>query len=661
MDDPRPTRHARGPRARAFVVGAVFCCVLCVGAIHTRQVLNSSLLDGEFLPFGVILGLLLLSAGANPLSRLCRSVPAFSPQEMAIIFLMGLVTTAVSSDGLGAFLLAVIAAPHYYASPENRWSEFLFEHMPGWLAPSNADNAMGDFFAGLPTGRTIPWSVWAVPVLWWLLLFAAMFLVCACLAAILHRQWADHERLRFPLMEAPLAMCGADEERGPAPALSRNGLFWFGFGVSLFVVVWNIGRFFMPMYPEIKLDWGWLALARAFPRARLYIIVPIIGFLYFVNLDVLFSIWAFYLLGLIQVGIYNRVGFRIGRADIYCSGSPSMGWQGFGALTAMVLWGLWMARTHLRSTWRSAWGRGPRPEAPAPGSHADPAGDTLLSYRFAWLGAAAGLAFLSVMLHEAGMEWSAIALFLFAAFVIFLGLTRIVVQCGIVFCRAPLTAQSFATHTLGTTNISAASMTSIALTYSWIHTVFFFMPVVAHAGRLCDVLHIPGRHMRRALLLALVVAVPTTVIYHLLAGYHYGAQNFMGWAFRGGCQIPYHHTVRKMANPESVDLKRLLFFGIGAVAMLTVTQLHYRFPWWPLHPIGMTVASTHPTRMIAFSLFLAWLLKLFIIRAGGLKWYERFKPFFLGLILGYFTGLAIAFVVDLLFFGPGQGHPLYSL
>jgi len=95
--------------------------------------------------------------------------------------------------------------------------------------------------------------------------------------------------------------------------------------------------------------------------------------------------------------------------------------------------------------------------------------------------------------------------------------------------------------------------------------------------------------------------------------------------------------------------------------MLIITQLQYRFSWWPLHPIGMTIASTHPTRMIAFSLFLAWLAKWFIVKAGGHRAYERFKPLFLGIVLGYFAGAGIAFFVDALFFGPGRGHPIYSL
>ena len=650
LDDSVPC-GVTSPRPRAFVAGAVLCVLLGVGSPYTRQVLRSSLLDGEFLPFGVILGLLIVSGGINPLAKLTRLTPIFSPQEMAVIFIMGLVTTAVACDGLASFLLAVIAAPYYYASPENRWADFLFEHVPSWAVPANADNAMGDFFAGLPPGRTIPWSEWMVPLFWWLLLFAATFLVCTCMAAILHRQWTDHERLNFPLMQVPLAMCECDESPRAAPPFTRNALFWVGFAVPFFVVLWNIGTYFYPVYPEIRMDMGWLRLANAFPAIRLFVIFPIIGFLYFVNLDVLFSVWAFYLLGIIQVGIYNRIGFRIGRADIYCSGWPSMGWQGFGAMAAMVFWGLWMGRGHLRSALSRAW----RSDA----DREDSAG--ILGYRFAFVGLVLGTLFIAAWLHESGMQWQVIALFILGMLIIFLGLTRIVVQTGIVFCRPPLTAQSFSTYTVGTGAIAGPSMVSLALTFSWIHTVFFFMPAVSHAARLADMLRIPGRHIRRALLLGLVVAVPTTIWYHLASGYEHGAQNFVGWAFRGGCTIPYHNTVQKMANPEPADLKRMLFFGIGAAAMLLVTQLHYRLPWWPLHPIGMTIASTHPTRMIAMSLFLAWLAKFAIVKAGGLKWYDRFKPFFLGLTLGYFTGIAISFVIDIFFFGPGQGHPVYSL
>jgi hypothetical protein len=392
-----------------------------------------------------------------------------------------------------------------------------------------------------------------------------------------------------------------------------------------------------------------MLVARDFPSVRLLIILPVIGFLYFVNLSALFSVWVFYLLGVVQVGIYNRVGFQLGPADIYCSSHPSMGWQGFGAMTAMVLWSLWMARAHLRQAFSQSLSRTPRDA------------DALFSYRTAFLGMVLGWAYILCWLWRAGMEWLLAGVFLFAAFIIFLGLNRIVIQCGIVFVRAPLTAQSFALNTLGCAAMPAPSMATLGLTYSWIHTVFFFMPVVAHATRLGDALRIPGKQILKALCCALLVAVPTTICFHIVVGYYYGAENFDGWAFRGGCTLPFHSIVAKMANPFPTNWRYLGFAAIGAAAFLIITQLHYRFPWWPLHPIGMTIAATHPTTMIAFSVFLAWLAKWIILKAGGHTAYERCKPFFLGLVAGYFTGLAVSLLVDILFFGPGQGHRVYSL
>jgi hypothetical protein len=160
-----------------------------------------------------------------------------------------------------------------------------------------------------------------------------------------------------------------------------------------------------------------------------------------------------------------------------------------------------------------------------------------------------------------------------------------------------------------------------------------------------DILRIPGRTIGRALCFALLVAVPTGLCYHIAAGYHYGAENFDGWAFRGGCTLPYQSMVSKMVNPAGTNWPCLLFFAIGAAAFLVITLFHYRFTWWPLHPIGMTIAATHPTYMIAFSVFLAWLAKLLILKIGGARAYERGKPFFLGLVMGYFAGISISFLV----------------
>jgi hypothetical protein len=45
------------------------------------------------------------------------------------------------------------------------------------------------------------------------------------------------------------------------------------------------------------------------------------------------------------------------------------------------------------------------------------------------------------------------------------------------------------------------------------------------------------------------------------------------------------------------------------------------------------------------------------MRFGGIELYRKAAPFFIGLIVGYFLGVGISFVVDVAFF-PGNGHAI---
>ena len=49
-----------------------------------------------------------------------------------------------------------------------------------------------------------------------------------------------------------------------------------------------------------------------------------------------------------------------------------------------------------------------------------------------------------------------------------------------------------------------------------------------------------------------------------------------------------------------------------------------------------------------FPIFLGWLIKLPIVRYGGLAAYNRARPFFLGLVLGDMLMAGVFFVVGLL-------------
>ena len=76
-----------------------------------------------------------------------------------------------------------------------------------------------------------------------------------------------------------------------------------------------------------------------------------------------------------------------------------------------------------------------------------------------------------------------------------------------------------------------------------------------------------------------------------------------------------------------------------------------------MHPVGLTVASTWMVKRIAFSVFLAWACKALILRFGGVALYQRLKPLFIGLVVGFFCGVFLSFVLDWGWF-KGAGHPI---
>ena len=73
---------------------------------------------------------------------------------------------------------------------------------------------------------------------------------------------------------------------------------------------------------------------------------------------------------------------------------------------------------------------------------------------------------------------------------------------------------------------------------------------------------------------------------------------------------------------------------------------------------GFAVASVIQVTWCMLSIFLGWLAKLTIIKLGGLQLFLKARPFFLGLILGHFTGAGLSAFIDYFFF-LGQGHTVY--
>ena len=160
---------------------------------------------------------------------------------------------------------------------------------------------------------------------------------------------------------------------------------------------------------------------------------------YFVNVDVILSVWVFTLFNLVEVGLFNRIGFTIGASETYSINPSALAWQGFGAFAAIVLGGIWVAREHLRDVLRKTIRQD---------SHIDDSKE-ILSYRGGVLTFLSSALFILLWLRSAGIALHVGVLLLYAVITLYLGLTRIVIEGGLVFVRGPLVPQAFARHVVG--------------------------------------------------------------------------------------------------------------------------------------------------------------------------------------------------------------------
>jgi len=628
---------------RSAILGLLVVLAVVLGAPYSIWMVRSSEITWSYFPTSVGFCFAVIFFANALIRRLCSRY-ALRPAELATIVVMGLAATGIPTFIVGT-LLAIISAPYYGATPENDWATSIHPYLPDWVVPRPDGDAMRWFYEGLPSGQAIPFGAWIGPLFWLLSLLLTVYFACFCLVVIFRRQWVENERLGFPLMEMPRLLI----EEGGGSLLRSKG-FWIGCSLPLGMILFNIIGFFHVGFPQINFHRAIaFQLSRDFPVMNLMLYFPVIGFMYLVSTGVSFSIVFFYLVAVVQEGITNRIGYDVTRPDAFVWGMQSLSWQAWGGFTAMVLWSLWMGRRHLQAVCRQVF-RGVR-------SLDD--GEEMVSYRTAVYGFLASMLYALVWLWKSGMDLHIAVLFLFGVLVAYYGITRLVIQAGVYFLTPPVGAQAFTLAITGT-SIGGHNLVALGLSYTWFGDVqSLFMPAAAHGAKLRE-LGGSRRSMARALGLAAVVGFVANIYFVLSLCYKYGAGNFGSWYFiagGGAGGMAFDGVIRHFNDPWPTDWNKLSYFGIGLLAYSLLALCQYRFYWWPLHPVGITVAPLWMTRAIVFSVFLAWVSKSAIMRYGGIKAYRNARPFFLGLIMGYFLGIGISYLVDIVwFFGIGHAY-----
>ncbi len=634
---------------RSLATGLVLAIVLNVWVTYGTYILHSSRMSVAHLPISALALFLLVVFVYNPFVRGIAQQAAFTGRELALIFCILLISSLIPGKAFVSYFLTIISTPFYFAQPENQWAELFHPYLPGWLVASNQNNAMGWFYEGLPPGGAIPWSPWIIPVAWWMSFFVAIFVVGACVATIFRKQWVDYERLAFPLVQVPLELIAGDQSPGRWPKLVYDRLFQIGFGLALAIAVWNIFSFALvvPQLPVGTFFETPLQLSPMFPSIPLRISPYMLCFGYFINVDILLSIWVFFMLGILEVGMLSLIGLNTEGGGP--GGAGGVNAQFFGGFLVYVGYALWSARRHLIAVAKKAAGRD---------SSLDDSKE-LVTYRAAVIGLLLGSAFICAWLYQSGLSLPVMVVFLAFLFVLYFGTTKVIAETGVVFLDLPVNAHQITVLSLGSGNVSGPSLTSLGLASAYARNWRGLgMGSVVLADRLTDGFWPQKKGLLLVLTVTFLVSMVTAVAYSIDWGYSTGAYNFGGGAFTSLNVHYFEEIVTWMKNPLSLGQNEPWFMAAGAVIFLVLLKLRHWLVWWPLAPVGFAICFASNIRDSILSVFLAWLVKFILLKVGTGA-YRTGQRFFLGVLLGYTLGIVLSFIADALFY-PGQGHMIHD-
>ncbi|HIE04697.1 MAG TPA: hypothetical protein EYP61_08065 [Candidatus Latescibacteria bacterium] len=616
---------------RAFLVGLALSLFLSIACPYTVLMLHTAGMSADFITAGAVF-LFFLLTGANGIVRKLKRGWALSTPELIVVYIMMIVASAIPTWGLVANLLPVMTGAFYYATPENGWKDLIWPYIPNWLVPDDLE-AIKHFYEALPEGAPIPWGVWVRPLLAWGSFVLSIYFVMACMMVIMRKQWIEHERLVFPLTQLPLEMV---REEG---ALFGSKLMWTGFALA-FVLPSFLGlHHYFHFVPPVQMQRVFYIFRRT-TRLRIFLNFPVLGFTYFINTNVAFSLWFFHILSRVQTGTFNVMGFSLkGHNEVFTGSSPSVSHQGMGAMIVLVAFGLWTARRHIGAVLRKAFGG----RSELDDSH------EMLPYRTAVWGAILGLCFIALWLRASGMSFKVVFMFMLGAFVVFLGLARIIAEGGVGFCRAQMVPPPFVVYGLGTEALGTSTLVSLGFTYAWSTDIRTTVMVSTINGfKLADTLRVHKRSLVWAIFPAILVAMLGSIWVTLKLAYTYGGINLQSWFFGGLPRTAFGFVADKLRNPVTPDMvfQRWLFTGIGAGVMGLLMFARHRFVWWPLHYLGFPIGDTWVMEWVWFSIMLGWLVKVLILKYGGIRLYRNLKPLFLGLILGQISCAGIWMIID---------------
>ena len=631
----RPPRQdgAGGVTPRAVLVALVLLlAILPIGFLVSIAWNDQNFTSG--VPAAAQMDLLFLLAAAMGLPLLRRS--GLTRRELLVIYCVLLVCGPLVSTGILFILIPKIVVYYYLARANPAWETTFLRYLPAWFAPSDS-NAVEAFFVGK---SRVPWSLWRAPLAAWGSFLIALFTAATCLLNMLQRQWVTHERLSFPIAQIPLEMIrepSGDGER--AGRLSLAPAFWLGLGASLLLNFMSSLSAKVPSIPAIPLNgvtiipWQKVGPLAGLGAFDLLLSPWMIALAYIVPKELSFSCWFFWLVRLGLHVIAIAAGASPQRPEEWWNSSfPAPYYQGTGAVLALGLWVLWIARRHIASCVRAAVGRGVRG-----------VGDEPIAPRWALIGLVVSVAWMIAFCVLAGCR--PVFAFLLVALILsfYMMWARLRAETGLGFLAFPIEVFGVVLTPFGSAMWKPSEIVTLFST-RWVCESGEGMSLdtttanLMDSFKIADAARVNARRLTTLVMAAFLLALGVGVFVVLTGTYHYGY-----FGTKAGA-APYYPSLQtrwdpvaifeSIANPTKPDVGSIIAIVVGAAVTVTLGVMRLRFYWWPFHPVGYLAANCWGWNLYSVPFFLGWIAKVLIVRYGGLRLYRTTMPVAVGLIAG---------------------------
>ena len=665
---------------RAVVLGLLGVCFICGFGFFNDFVLRQTYMVGTYMPMPIYGGMILFLLLLNPV--LFRLSPAgrrlyLTAGELAVVIALMLFACFIPGRGLMHHGTNSLMLPFHYNKTDTAWQDAgALALLPKrFLADieQDEDKALGGFVQGMGEGSDhislsdVPWSAWIRPFLFWGPLLLTVAIALTGLALVVHRQWADHEQIPYPIVSFAQAMLPS---RGKAwGEVFSSRLFWTGAAAVFLVHANNYAAAWWPDYlVPVRLQYDFTPLLARMPTfARgggwgiLYprVLFAVVGFAYLLSTEVSFSMGIAPYAYAYFNGLCLGYGVQVSQ-NFFALENIERNLYG-GAFLGIACVMLYNGRRYYASVLRRSLGL---PDIDQPEASAVWGARVLM---------VAALGFVA-QLVAVGIDWQLAALYVFVFLLISTVLSRVVAETGAFFIHCWFYPGALLMSFLG-----AAAFGPRTLCILFFVTLILMidpreilMPFAVHAFALLDRSKVklgkPAMLGVVAVAVGLVVAATATLYWQ----YDRGAMtvgdgwslNNMRWPFDNAAKLTKRLEVLGLTPDEGHVQPRGLariaaakphvggmigfFSAFGLVLLFTYCRMH--FPRFPLHPVLFLVLGSYQSRYMGFSFLLGWLVKALVVKYGGGHSYVKVKPLMLGLIAGEMVAGAVSMAIGAVYY-----------